>query len=190
MSHLFVGCSGIHQHQRNSIVQIEHERLTNPLLRKRLHINNLGRELLLGCRLVLAEEWERQDLPDGIVVRDELPNDQQLHRLEYTTRASYHGETVDSETPTASWWHFVSGQPWNFLRQTRETYSHIRERSGNSRQQVACELCQYLTSGPPLRHATETYASSSPAAFWRACSSNRSLWSKGLFNSVYAFAIS
>lgn len=120
MSHLFVGFLGIHQHQRNSSVQIERERLTNPLLGKRLHINNLGRELLLGCRLVLAEEWERQDLSDGIVVRDELPNDQQLHRLEYTTRASYHGETVDSETPAASRWHLVSGQPWNFLRQTRE----------------------------------------------------------------------
>lgn len=35
-----------------------------------------------------------------------------------------------------------------------------------------------------------TYASSSPWSFWRACSSNRSRWSNGLFNSVYALAIS
>ncbi len=69
--HLFVCCNHVSFNSRDRLA-VRARLPTNAFLWKRLDINDLGRELLLGGSLILAEEWECQNLSDRVVIGDEL----------------------------------------------------------------------------------------------------------------------
>lgn len=53
------------------VTQAQAGSLTNALLGQRLNIDQLSRKLLVSL-LLLPQERERQDLPDRVVIRNEL----------------------------------------------------------------------------------------------------------------------
>jgi hypothetical protein len=168
--------------------------LTDALLSLGINADNLG-----SCLLGLLDVFHEGE-SENLLKFCQMCSMQRLRpsHLDGVVVGKEHDQTVNTETPATCgcvsyWFSSTVELVWSHATTCRRTGPRSLH---DSKPALSNRLVQRLPVGgrpcsiEAINTSSTNCASSSPCAFWLACSSNRRRWSKGSFNSVYALQIS